>query len=249
MKLAAAAPLALILAIPAAARADRRAFTHTYEYMTMPEAETEVEIYTQQSRATLDTASSKTFLLELEIEHGITPKWDFAVYHVFEQTAGVTSAEDEAFGLEEMKLESRYRFAERGEWPVNVVAYGEVVRSFADAVWEAEAKAIIARDFDKLTVAVNLIGEVAFGPGVEEPEVEAGWAGGLSYELAPEIKLGAESWGSFEVEDSDAVAASAGPVVSWAPSTGLWLAATAGFGLTEYADDLEIRGAIGLHLP
>ncbi len=237
-----------VLALAAPAAADRRSFTHTYEYMTMPEAETELEIYTEQARTTLDGPSDKTFTFQIEIEHGITRRWDVSLYHVFKQVAGATPATDQAFGLDEMKLRSRYRFAERGQWPVNVVAYGELIRVFAEPVWEAEAKAIITRDFGKLTLAVNLIGEVKFGPAVDEPEVEAGWAVGLGYEIQPEIKVGVETWGGFEVEDPDVVEAYVGPAVSWAPSSSLWVTTTVGFAVTEFADDLNIRGIIGMHL-
>jgi len=242
--------IAALLLVPAAAHADRRGFSHTYEYMTMPESQTEVEVYTEQSRQVLGEASQKEFVLQLEIEHGITAKWDVSVYHVFKQVAGVTDAENEPFGLDEIKLRTRYRFAERGQWPVNVVAYLEGVRSFAEPVWEGEAKAIVTRDFDKLTIAVNLIGEVKLDANADEPEVEAGWAAGVGYELHPEIKLGAETWGGFEVEDpSGTKEAWAGPAVSWAPSSSLWVTTTAGFGLTDYSDDLNVRAIIGMSLP
>jgi hypothetical protein len=246
--LASAAGLAALLLAATPAAADRRSFTRTYEYMTMPEGETELEIYTTQSKTTFDNPSPKEFELMLEVEHGLTERWDFSIYHVFKQSTGPAPEDESPFHFDEIKLRSRYRFAERGELPVDLLAYGEIIKVFGEGVWEAEAKAIIARDFDKLTAAVNLIGEVKFGPSVPEAEVEAGYAAGLTYEAVPEWKLGVESWGGFEVEHTDEFAASVGPAVSWAPASTLWIATTAGFGVTDYADDFSVRAIIGMDL-
>jgi len=246
MKLPAA--VLAVLAVPATAQADRRSLTHTSEYLTLPESETELELYSQVSRPSRDGSAGDTFQLELEVEHGLSAKWEVALRHVFTQTSGAVPEQDQAFGLDELQLDCRRRFAEHGEWPVDVAVFGHVARSFRDPIWAGEARVIVTRDFDKLRFAANLVGDVAFGPAIDEPEVRAGWAGGLTYELFPEIKVGAEAWGDLDVESRGAVTASAGPAVSWAPTTNLWLATTAGFALTEYADELEIRAAVGLHL-
>ena len=109
------------LVVPAVAHADRRAFTHTYEYLTAPEGQTEVELHTEQARATWGDGAAETYTFQLELEHGITDRWDIALYHVFEQSSGAPGAAVDLH-LAEIKLESRYRFAERGELPVDVVA-------------------------------------------------------------------------------------------------------------------------------
>jgi hypothetical protein len=237
----------LLVAVPA--HADRRAFTHTYEYMTMPESETELEIYNTQSRTVLDGASDKGFVLELEIEHGITSHWDVALYQVFEQERGADPADDVAMHYAETKLETRYRLAERGEWPIDLELYGEGVKFFGEGSYEAEAKVILARDFGSLTVATNLIGEVGFGAAFPEAELELGWAAGITYELSPDLKIGAESWGAFEAEEVDeSLEGYAGPAISWAPATSLWVALTPGFGFTDAADDVVVRLAVGLHI-
>jgi hypothetical protein len=216
--------------------------------MTMPEGETELELYTEQSKATWDNPSPKEFAFQIEIEHGLTERWDFSIYHVFKQSTGPSPDDVSPFHFDEIKLRSRYRFAERGEWPVDVLAYGEIIKVFGEGVWEAEPKVILARDFDKLTVALNLIGEVGFGPSVPETEIEAGYAAGITYEAVPEWKLGVEAWGGFEIEHTDEMSTAVGPAVSWAPSSSLWIATTAGFGLTEFTDDFSVRAIIGMDL-
>lgn len=243
-------PALLVVALPAVASADRRAFTRTYEYMTMPTGETEVEIYTTQSRATFDDGSPQSFDLQLEIEHGITDRWDVSLYHVFAQSTGDGTLSDpgEPLHFKEMKLRTRYRFAERGELPVDPLAYFEMKKSFGASVYVAEAKAIVARDFGLVTVAVNPILEVKFGGDVDEAEVEVGWAAGVSYEVAAALKVGAETWGGFEVEAPDEAGVSAGPALSWAPSQSLWVTTTAGFGLNDNADKFSVRAILGMHL-
>lgn len=171
-----------------------------------------------------------------------------SLYHVFSQASGdaMTAV---PMHLSEIKLRSRYRFAERGELPVDVLAYGELIRDFGASAYAAEVKAVLARDFGMVTVATNLIGEVGFGADVAETEVELAWAVGASYELSPTWKLGAESWGGFEPSEVDeSLSAYAGPAVSWAPSTKLWVTTTGGFGLNDNSDKFSLRALIGLAL-
>ncbi len=239
---------ATLVTVGGTAHADRRAFTRTYEYTTMPEGQTEVELATTQSRATFaGRTSPQTFDLQLEVEHGITDRWDIALYHVFSQTSDEIGGRG-ALALAEMKLETRYRFAERGELPVDILVYGELAKQFGTSAYDVESKVILARDLGRVTTAANLIAEVGFGRDVAETELELGWAAGASVELSPAWKLGAETWGNFEAEHTDAIAASAGPAVSWAPSQALWVAATAGWGLTDSADAFSVRAVIGLGL-
>jgi hypothetical protein len=245
--LAAGAVLLGVLTTPA--RADRRAVANTYEYQTMPQGETELELYSTQSRAELNGASGKDFDLQLAIEHGITERWDVSFFHRFAQRDGVDAADSEAFHFEELRLRTRYRFAERGELPVDLQLVAEGARSFADAIYEGDLRAVLARDFDRLTVALNLVGTIGFGPALDEPAIELGYAAGLTYEVVPEWTLGVESWGAQPVDSEDGdLAAWAGPVLSWAPAHSFWITATAGFGVTDAADELAVRVLMGVHL-
>jgi hypothetical protein len=240
--------LVLLAAAAAPAHADRRSFTRTHEYLTQPASETELEVYTTQSKTTFDNPSPKAFELQLAIEHGLTERWDFSIFHVFTQATGPAPDDVDPFHFDVIKARSRYRFSERGDWPVDVLVYGEIGKVFGAGEWEGEAKAIVARDLDKLTVAINLIGDVGFGPSVPEPVIEAGYAAGITYELLSEWQVGVESWGGFDVEHTDEAAATVGPSVSWAPASTLWIATTAGFGVTDFADDFSVRAIIGVHL-
>jgi hypothetical protein len=163
---------------------------------------------------------------------------------VLEQVAGdVMTAE--SLHLGEIKLETRYRLAERGEWPVDTLLYFEVAKDFGASAYEVEGKLMGARDFGALTAALNLISEVKFGQDTAETELELGWAAGVTYQAHPKLRLGAESWGA--IEDSE-VAASLGPALSVAPASDFWVALTAGFGLTDEADAFSAHAIFGIEL-
>jgi hypothetical protein len=232
--------------LTATASADRKSFTNTYEYATLPEGQTEVELWHTQSRDTWNSSTAQRFEEKLEIEHGITDHWDMAMYTVFTQVAG-NAMSTAPFGLDSVRVETRYRFADRGEWPVDTVAYLELGKDFGASIYEIEGKAILARDFDRVTAALNLIAEVGLGHDVPSPNLELGWAGGVTYEITPKIRFGAESWGARSREDS-IVRAYAGPAIGLAPSSKLWVAVGVGFGLNNDADAFSGRVVMGLSL-
>jgi hypothetical protein len=238
------------------ARADRRAFTHTYEYMTQPKGNLELELYNTQSSATYDTDSPTEIEQQVEVEYGITDHWDIALYQVFEggEAAGASS-----LGYHETKIESRYRLAERGEWPVDVLLFLEVFKPFGIRAVGVEPKLVLARDFGPITVAANLMLELepeeetdaATGKQEVEYETEPEFALGATWEIVPEWKLGAETWGNFEAfgdETTGGYGAYLGPAVSWAPSPKLWVSSTAGFKLAGTKDANDFVFSIGLGL-
>jgi hypothetical protein len=233
----------VLLAGGGVAHADLRSFTHTYEYSTVPEGRTAVELWHTEGRLTWHKDTPQFYEQIVEIEHGITDKWDFAFYTVFDQTsAGLMS---EPFHLGEVKLETRYRFADRGEWPVDTLVYLELSKAFGESLYEIEGKVIVARDFDKITVAANAITEIQVGHDAAETEPELGFAVGATYQAHPKLRLGAETWGQIEEEE---LYLSAGPAVSWAAASNFWIALTAGFGLTDEAEKFTMRGIIGIEL-
>ncbi|MBP6632931.1 MAG: hypothetical protein KBG28_18030 [Kofleriaceae bacterium] len=232
------------------ALADRRAFTFTYEYVTQPEGNLELEYYNTQARSRFGDGGVSSMSQQLEIEYGITDHTDVSLYQVVEQEG--------AGGLRyaETKLRARHRFAERGELPVDTLLYLELVKAFGTSAYELEPKLILGKDVGQATLALNLIPAIELvaerAPGGDEElelEFEPGFAAGVTYEVSPKVKVGAEVWGKLEHPFDDAeLVTSAGPAVSWAPSTKLWVTGTAGVGLTEAADDLVVRFILALGL-
>lgn len=248
MRSSSAAALALgIVLWPAAARADRRAFGFTYEYATAAEDQTEVELATTGTRATWADRAPETYALRLELEHGLTDRWDVSLYQTFEQRSADGPGTD-VLRVSEVRLGSRYRLAERGEWPADVLGTAELAREIGASAYAAEVRLVGARDFGLLTVAANAIGTIGFGAEVTDPDLRAGWAAGATYEPAPAWKLGAETWGSVDPDAPRQAESWAGPAIAWIPTVRLWVAASAGFGLTDGSDRFVVRGLVGLSL-
>jgi hypothetical protein len=225
--------------IPALVRADRRSFGYTYEYASLPEGQTEVEIWHTQARDTWHSDTPQRFEEKIEIEYGVTDRYDLSMYTVFAE------ASDDNLHLDAVRIESRYRFADRGEWPVDTLAYVELAKDFDSSIYEIEAKAIVSRDFDKVLVAANAIAEVAFGNNVPHRDLSLGWSVGASYEFTPKLRLGVETWGANE-DNPDGIGhtlrASVGPAISLAPSSKFWLAGTAGFGVASTFESDDFAG-------
>lgn len=229
----------LIVMFPVLARADRRSFGYTYEYATLPEGQTEVEIWHTQARDTWHSDSPQRFEEKIEIEYGVTDRFDMAMYTVFAESS------DENLRLDAVRIENRYRFADRGEWPVDTIAYLELAKDFDASIYEVEAKAIVSRDFDKLLVAANAIGEIAFGNNVPHRDLSLGWSVGATYEINPKVRLGVESWGANEDNpdgNGTTLRASVGPAISLAPSSKFWLAGTAGWGIASTFESDDFAG-------
>jgi len=236
--------LIVTLMVPALARADRRSFGYTYEYATLPEGATEVEIWHTQARDTWHSDTPERFEEKIEIEYGVTDRYDVSMYTVFAEAAG--GGADENLHLDAVRMENRYRFADRGEWPVDTIAYLELAKDFGASIYEIEAKAIVSRDFDKLLVAANAIGEVAFGNNVPHRDLSLGWSVGASYEITPKFRLGVETWGASEDnEDGNGrtLRAAVGPAISLAPTSKFWVAGTAGFGVASTFESDDFSGA------
>jgi hypothetical protein len=234
----------LILAFSSTAHADLRSFTETYEFSTVPEGRTAIELWHTQGRNTWNADTPQTFEQIVEIEHGITDKWDIAMYSVFEQTSG-DAMTAEPFHFSELKLETRYKLADRGELPVDTLLYLEGAKHFGESAYDLEGKVILARDFDRLTAAVNAIAEVQFGKDVPETELELGAAAGLTFQVHPKLRIGGEAYGTYEEEE---LAVAAGPAISIAAASNFWIAVTAGFGLTDEAEAFRVRAIIGIEL-
>ena len=239
--------LAAVAAI-APARADRRSFVRSYEFQTQPEGNLEVELWNDiDAPKTGKGFADSVITHKLVLEYGITDRWDAALYHVFQQ-GGPAGADNTAFHFDSWRLESRYRLAERGEWPVDVMVYLETERpaDFA-APFELEEKIILEKDFGKLALVANLVAEQALARGDRGHhlwEVDLG----VRYEVHPRLRLAAEVWAIQTVRPDVAVTTwYAGPSVSLQLRK-LWLQVGAGIGLNDPALQLQFRSVLGFNL-
>lgn len=218
-----------VLVAAAAGRAygDQRSLAHTYEYSTVPEGNTTFDLWNTQTRATAEAVSPQLYQGVLEIEHGITEHLDVGVVTVFEQ---VGAAASEPLHLAQTRLESRVRFAERAEWPVDTALYAAAAKRFGESSYLFEARIIGARDAGDISVAANAIASLSVGRDAPDEGVAFGWGAGATYQAHDAIRVGVESWGTLV--DGD-LHASIGPALGISPSSKLWAAVTVGLGLTD----------------
>jgi len=231
----AVAALALASLWPASARADRRAYAATYEAVTAPQGELDVELWNTYSDEgeVLNGAPAKGYRGMLELEYGITSRWDVALYNILD-----VSSETGTTGYGGFKVETRYRVVQPRTWFVDPVIYLEYqFLRHGDASHKAEIKLIVAKDIGAWNVAVNGAAEVEHGDGGYVPETE--YAAGVSRELlGPALKLGVEAFGKAEKPPGAATEAFlwAGPALSWATGLsgamhGMWVTVGAGKGI------------------
>lgn len=217
--------------------ADRRSYVWTYEYLTMPKGETELEYYLDFKEKELNDKTTSAWKHQLEIEHGLTDRWDMSIYQVFSQENG------EPLKYEELKLRTRYRLSEAGKWFVDPLIYLEYKKpSEVSSVDKLEAKLILAKDFNNLNFAWNFI----FERGIQsKAETEVEYAVGLSYQFSPSLKIGLE--GKGDLGESRNSKHYLSPVISLA-SGKLWISLGTAFGLTSKSDDFQFRYILGLSL-
>ncbi|HVR64141.1 MAG TPA: hypothetical protein VMU50_19715 [Polyangia bacterium] len=245
------AALALLAASPA--RADRRAYATTYEAVTAPKGELDVETWSTYARdgEVLDGPATRGFRNMLELEYGLTNRWDVALYNMLDVD---TVSNDAAYAG--LKVETRYRLIPAGEWFVDPVLYFEFqYLRVGDASHKAEVKLIVARDFGPWNLALNLAGETERMRESGDFIPEAEYAFGVSRELgSPTFKLGVEIFGKAEKPRGESWEwfAWAGPALSWATGLssgalhGMWITVGAGRGLTDDSQAWYGRGIVGL---
>jgi hypothetical protein len=236
---------ALLLAAADAARADRRTMIRAYEFQTQPKGNLELELW-NDVEAPRSAFTDSTIVTRVELEYGITDRWDAALYHVFAQ--GGPQAEPIPFHFDSWRLESRYRLAEKGEWPVDVMIYGEVERpADFNQPFETEEKLILEKDFGRFALVANLVG----AQHLLRADLGRTWEVdlGARYELMPQLRAAVEFWTTQEYVGQDVSRNYyLGPSISVATQR-VWLQFGIGFGLDPSQDQqMLIRSVLGFNL-
>jgi hypothetical protein len=240
-----AAIAAAALALPLAARADRRYYGETYNQYTAPPGGLDVELWSTLTQPKAGQEGVQFWRHQVELETGITPRWDVAVYNVFDRLQGDT------LQYAQTKLETRYRLSDYGEWFVDPVLYLELRKEWTfDKPFSAEGKLILGKDLGPLNLSLNGLYEIEFIPGGGGREHELGYALGASYELVPWARLGGEVFGDWRrAADTGAWESEhyAGPAVSLAWGR-TWLVLAGGFGLTDTSAKNQLRAIFAVQL-
>ena len=235
----------LLLAAATPSRADRRTMIRAYEYQTQPKGNLELELWNTVEAPRSGFADS-VLVQRAELEYGLTDHWDLALYHVFER--GGPAADPEPYHFSDWQLETRYRLAEKGEWPVDVLLYLEVERPVDFSMpFELEEKIILEKDFGRFALVANLVGAQHLGRADLGRTWEVDF--GARYEFMPQLRVAAEFWTTHEFVGADVSRNYyLGPSISVATPK-LWLQVGAGFGLDPAQDQqVQIRSVLGFNL-
>lgn len=228
--------LIIMIACPAV-QADRRKYVWTYQYATMAPDASELEFY-----QTTRLGETDSWEYRIEIEHGLTPRWDLSVYQIFVQR------EAEELKWDAFQIRTRYKLAEPGAFAMDPLLYLEYNRKIElSRQNKLEAKLILSRDFDRVNVSINPVYEFFWAPG--DPVHEPGLDVGVSYEFSYRWSLGVESTSRWELvsDGEDETSWYIGPTVSLATGS---LYYTVGYatGITDDSDDARWRFIMGVDL-
>ena len=217
--------------------ADRRKYVWTYQFATIAPGAAEMEFY-----QTTKISETDSWEYRIEIEHGLSPRWDLSVYQVFAQK------QDEDFKWDAFQIRTRYKLAEAGKYFLDPLLYLEYRRKIdLSAQNKFEGKLILGRDFDRVNLAINPVYEFFWAPG--DPLHELGLDLGLSYELSYKLSVGVESSSRSKFIDGlgDTQSSYLGPTISLATGSMYY---TFGYtwGLTNDSDDARARFLMGVDL-
>jgi hypothetical protein len=240
-----------VLVLPAIARADYKAFAHVYPYFTQPEGGKEIEAQTSFETADLSHRAASTVIQEsLEVEYGITDHWDISFYWVLSQ------APSQPLVIDSYRLETRYRFVEKGVWPVDTEIYGEVERpADLSLPFELEGKLILERDVHRFFFQGNFVGEFKLVGGAQFGYLLA-FEGGAGYQITPGFKVGLEILLDHQQVSQATATTNAcylGPSLALA-SSNFWFVITPAFRVAgsslddAIGNDLRLRFIIGIPL-
>lgn len=206
---AALAPLAVVMP----ARATPRPLPFTYPNATLPEGSLEIEQYTDVNplRVAADpndpTAGNiwdPEYRLQTEIEYGVTDRVELGFYQVFE--AAPQAGGDNALSFDGLKWRVRTRFAEPGQWPVDVGLYLELETMHDELA--LEGKVNLQRRIGRVVWMANLWAEEALSRPLDKKaqgrsaHFIVNPTSGFVFQVTPSFHPGIEFWARGEIAPS-----------------------------------------------
>lgn len=189
----------LALGLAAAARADERVFTYTYETTTMPTGALEYEQWVTWKTAKDSDETFDRIDFRHEIEYGVTDNFQLAFYYDWRYQDG-DSVGDDGEEFRDVAVEAIYSLTNPVTDPLGIALYGEA--KFGDEVAAIEAKLLLQKNIDNWIFAWNGTFEPEWeGEDYDEDKLELAQSFGASYRLTPNIAVGGELLHEIEYED------------------------------------------------
>jgi hypothetical protein len=227
-----------LLFVSGVAAAEPRSFTHAYEYPTLAADSTEIQLWHRDVIRDAGSSGGERLEDELQVGFGATDQIEADV---------IAAVADDGVALTFTSLrgEVRARLADRGELPIDLAVHAGGGKDFGGRIYDAYARLVLAHDFDRISVAAT--GQILFRLGTDAPVAKRQYDGaaGVTYELAPRFHAGLEMWGTVDTDSTHAHSYELGPALAMRASQNLWLAVSAGFGLTAESNDFDGRLILG----
>ena len=212
------------------AHAAQRTYVWTEEYGSLAKGNAEFEYWNTATTPDIQKRNASDWQQKVELEYGITDHLNVSLYQVFEQAVDSSTLTYVGYNIE-----LKYRIAETNVLPVDVLLYAEHEASTIEGGVN-EGKIILAKDLGKLNIAYNQIYERVNNTGRDDH----GYAVGTNYQLAPCLRVGVESTGSYTHGTY-----AAGPTLAWMGNK-IWANIGAVFGLNRKTDDRDVRFLLGV---
>ncbi len=211
-------------------------------YYTTKRGEFEVEFHNDMHLTDADNDESYSSEHQMELEYGLTDHLQLSYYEVYVWDRSNDWRRD-AF-----KIETKYRFAEAGQWPVDLALYVEYEnpngprKAHSDGL---EGKIILSKDIGPW----NFISNVIFSKKLAaHNRWEYEYTAGVSYGVTPRTRLGLEiqqglgDSKEFAFDSTQSLYLVPGIYTSLTPHVRI-LAGPA-FGMTKASDDFQLRSIV-----
>ena len=219
-----------------------RHYVGTTEYNTLPQGEFELENWVSFEVPDGNRTNENAIQYQEELEYGITDRWNIAHYQRWKTINRIGS--DDSTIYEGFKFETKYRIGEKGKFWVDPLLYLELKTDVRKKhnVNALEGKIVLSKDIEKLNATYNQIMESEVDNG---GRTEHAFALAASYEIFPEVRVGAEFTGQFWNPEGHRNELSFGPALAYEHKY-FWIAAGWRFGLNHAANDHEARLILGI---
>lgn len=184
-----------LLPIPACAHKDDY-IDETLVFLTLEGGEIEPEYWLDYGR---DAAEAQSFFRHnVSLEYGLTDHWMVETR--------VTGRHDlgDGFSFDSARLETRYRFHDEGELPVDIAISGEVNTENHEGHGQElglEPRLILSRDLGELNLTLNLADEIV--PRAREASFNTSF--GVRYNLGDWFRVGSECKYDFRSREGSVI--------------------------------------------
>jgi hypothetical protein len=196
---------ALVTSVALPSLANPRPLPFSYIYETLPEGQTEIEQYVDMTPVRAISVSGDRVWygatqFQTEFEYGITDRLELGLYVAYAPSNPAYALTPRLADGNGMKQRLRYRFAEAGEWPIDVALYGELAENEREI--ELEAKVILQRRIGPVRLVANAWAEREFYYDGEQEWVLHPTLGAV-LDLDARVQPGIEYWMRAELSDED----------------------------------------------